>query len=74
MASPTARPTLPPAPLIWLFIAVLVLAWLARNILAPFVIAAVLAYAFTPVIEILTLRSRLPRALTSSWGGGCADS
>jgi predicted PurR-regulated permease PerM len=37
--------------------------WLARNILAPFIIAAVLAYAFTPVMAILTRRSGMPRLL-----------
>lgn len=61
MAERTTRPTLPATPLVGLLVATLIVLWLARNILAPFVIAAVLAYAFTPVIEMLTRRSGLPR-------------
>ena len=52
----------PNASLWWLLGAALLIFWLARPILAPFVIAAVLAYAFSPLVasaERRTGRSRL---------------
>ncbi|MDQ6682256.1 MAG: AI-2E family transporter [Chloroflexota bacterium] len=75
MTEPTAAPPtrVPGAPrvavqspgprLIWLALATLVVLWLARGILAPFVIAGVIAYAFTPLIDFLAARSGLPRWL-----------
>ena len=41
------------------------LLYLLRNILLPFVIAAVIAYLCTPLIDGLTARTRLPRRLTA---------
>jgi predicted PurR-regulated permease PerM len=41
--------------------AVIVLLWLARGIIGPFVVAAVLAYAFSPVVSGIHSRTRLPR-------------
>lgn len=35
--------------------------WLARDVLAPFVVAAVLAYAFSPLVATAEQRTRLPR-------------
>ncbi len=49
--------------LTWLAVAVLVVGWLARDVLPPFVIAAVLAYAFSPLVAAIEARTRLPRVL-----------
>ena len=42
--------------------AVVVMLWLARGIIGPFVVAGVLAYAFSPVVSGIHSRTRLPRA------------
>src|SRR5664280_2673191 len=42
--------------------AVVFLLWLARDIIGPFVVAGVLAYAFSPVVSGVQSRTRLPRA------------
>lgn len=47
--------------LIVLGIAILVVLWLARGIVGPFVVAAVLAYAFSPVVSALEDRTHAPR-------------
>lgn len=49
--------------LLLLAAAVLFVLWLARGIIGPFVVAAVLAYAFTPIVSAAQSRTRLPRAL-----------
>ncbi len=49
--------------LLALGIAVLVVLWLARGIIGPFVVAAVLAYAFSPVVSAIEDRTHAPRAL-----------
>jgi predicted PurR-regulated permease PerM len=41
--------------------AVVFLLWLARGIIGPFVVAGVLAYAFSPVVSGIHSRTRLPR-------------
>ena len=51
------------ARVIVLGILILVVLWLARGILAPFVAAALLAYAFSPVVSAVQSRTRLPRAI-----------
>jgi predicted PurR-regulated permease PerM len=43
--------------------AVIIFFYLVRSILLPFVLATVVAYVATPVIEFATRRTRLPRAL-----------
>ena len=43
--------------------AVLVVLWLARGIIGPFVVAAVLAYAFSPVVSAVEEKTHAPRAL-----------
>jgi predicted PurR-regulated permease PerM len=48
--------------LLVLAIAALVVLWLARGILGPFVVAAMLAYAFSPVVSGFQGRTGLPRA------------
>jgi predicted PurR-regulated permease PerM len=45
----------------WLVAAALLILWLARPILGPFVIAAVLAYAFSPLVANAERRSGMPR-------------
>src|SRR5258706_14577901 len=43
----------PPAnrgPFVWLVIAAVVVLWLARDVLGPFIVAAVVAYAFSPLV------------------------
>lgn len=40
---------------------VLGIGWLARPILGPFIVAAVIAYAFSPVVTTVQHRSGLPR-------------
>ena len=45
-----------------LAVAVVFLLWLARGIIGPFVVAGVLAYAFSPVVTSVQSRTRLPRA------------
>ena len=45
-----------------LLAALAVFVFLVRSILAPFVIAAILAYVFSPVVVWLEQRTKLPRA------------
>ncbi len=49
--------------LIGLALVILGVLWLARDIVGPFVVAAVLAYAFSPVVTAAQVRTGLPRAL-----------
>ena len=51
-----------------LAIAVIVVLWLARGIIGPFVVAAILAYAFSPVVSAVQERTRLPRAAVIGLG------
>jgi predicted PurR-regulated permease PerM len=44
------------------------LLWLARDIIGPFVVAGVLAYAFSPVVSAVQSRTRLPRAAVIGLG------
>jgi predicted PurR-regulated permease PerM len=48
--------------LLGLAAAVLLLAWLARGVIGPFVVAGVLAYAFWSVVTNLQAKTGLPRA------------
>lgn len=52
-------------PLVLTIGAAALLLYLLRNVLLPFVIAAVIAYLCTPLIERLTARTRLPRRLVA---------
>jgi predicted PurR-regulated permease PerM len=45
----------------WLLAAILVILWLARSVLGPFIVAAVIAYAFTPLVTTVQRRTGLPR-------------
>jgi predicted PurR-regulated permease PerM len=49
--------------LLWLALAALLLLWLARDVLPPFVVAAVIAYAVSPLVSGIEARVRLPRVL-----------
>jgi len=44
------------------------LIWLARGIIGPFVVAGVLAYAFSPIVTRVQSRTRLPRAAVIGLG------
>ncbi|MGD0017905.1 MAG: AI-2E family transporter [Candidatus Limnocylindrales bacterium] len=54
--------------LLGLGIAVLVVLWLARGIVGPFVVAAVLAYAFSPVVSAVEEKTHAPRVLVIGAG------
>jgi predicted PurR-regulated permease PerM len=45
----------------WLLTAIVLIAWLARSIIGPFVVAAVIAYAFSPLVSAVERRTGLPR-------------
>ena len=49
--------------LLLLGIAVIFVLWLARGIVGPFVVAAVLAYAFSPVVSAVEEKTHAPRVL-----------
>jgi predicted PurR-regulated permease PerM len=51
--------------LVLAILAAALLVYLLRNVLLPFVIAAVIAYLCTPLIERLTARTGLPRRLVA---------
>ena len=76
-----AGPALTPAPerfgiawsdqwvrLLVLGVGVVVVAWLARGIIGPFVVAGVIAYAFSPVVSGVQNRTRLPRVAVVALG------
>ena len=44
-----------------LLAAVALIAWLARSIIGPFVVAAVIAYAFSPLVSAVERRTGLAR-------------
>ena len=56
------------APLIWLLVAVAVVLWLARDVLGPFVIAGVLAYAFSPIVTATQRRTGWRRVAVVALG------
>jgi len=47
---------------------VAVILWLARGIIGPFIVAGVLAYAFSPVVSGIQGRTRLPRVVVIGIG------
>jgi predicted PurR-regulated permease PerM len=55
-------------PLLVVAAIVLWIAWLARPILGPFIVAAVIAYAFSPVVSSVQARSGLPRVAVVAIG------
>jgi predicted PurR-regulated permease PerM len=54
--------------LLVLVAAVLFVLWLARGVIGPFVVAAVLAYAFSPLVSAVEVRTRWPRVLIVGLG------
>jgi predicted PurR-regulated permease PerM len=77
----SAGPVLTPAParfgigwsdqsvrLLVLAICVLIVLWLARGVIGPFVVAGILAYAFSPVVSAVQSRTRLPRLVVVGLG------
>ncbi len=53
---------------VWLVVAILVIAWLARDVIGPFVVAGVIAYAFSPVVSAGTQRTGLHRGVVVGIG------
>lgn len=51
-----------------LAVGVVAVLWLARGIIGPFVVAGVMAYAFSPVVSAVQSRTRLPRAAVVALG------
>src|SRR5512136_2493962 len=67
---PAGKPDLPRFGIAWsdqsvrllvLALGVLAVLWLARGIIGPFVVAAVLAYAFSPLVSAVEDRTGWPR-------------
>ena len=61
----------PPAnrgPFVWLVIAAVVVLWLARDVLGPFIVAAVVAYAFSPLVAAGQRRTGWPRVAVVGLG------
>lgn len=54
--------------LLVLLAAVLFVLWLARGVIGPFVVAAVLAYAFSPLISTVEDRTHWPRVIIVAVG------
>jgi predicted PurR-regulated permease PerM len=49
-------------------VAILVVLWLARGVIAPFIIAALLAYAFSPIVWAVEQRTSWPRTAIVALG------
>jgi predicted PurR-regulated permease PerM len=54
--------------LVVLAIGLVVVLWLARGVIGPFVVAGTLAYAFSPVVSSVESRTRLPRVVIVGFG------
>jgi predicted PurR-regulated permease PerM len=59
---------LPSRRVVLLLVLVAVLVWLARPVIGPFVVAVVIAYAFSPIVGAVQDRTGLPRALIALAG------
>ncbi len=55
-------------PFAWLVVAVVALLWIARPVLGPFVVAAVAAYAFSPLVTTAHTRFGIPRLVVVAIG------
>ncbi len=60
------------APFAVLLLAALAILWLARGVLGPFIVAAVLAYAFSPIVTAGGRRTGWPRIVVVGIGYGIA--
>ena len=58
---PPAAPRRDPAPFAVLLVAALLVLWISRDVLGPFIVAAVLAYAFSPLVTAAERRTGWPR-------------
>jgi predicted PurR-regulated permease PerM len=56
---------LPARRVVLLLAILLAVLWLARPIIAPFLVAAAIAYAFTPLVDAVRLRTGLPRTMVA---------
>jgi len=56
------------APFLLLLVAVVTVLWLARGVLAPFIIAVVVAYAFSPLVIAAERRTSWPRIVIVAIG------
>jgi predicted PurR-regulated permease PerM len=66
----TSRPAATPAaaprdrsPFAWLVLAAVAVLWLARDVLGPFIVAAVIAYAFSPLVSAAERRTGWRRGI-----------
>jgi predicted PurR-regulated permease PerM len=57
---------------VWLLVAAAVLLWISRDVLGPFVVAAVIAYAFSPLVTAAARRTGWPRPVVVGIGYGIA--
>jgi predicted PurR-regulated permease PerM len=53
---------------VWLIVAILVIAWLARDVIGPFVVAGVIAYAFSPIVSAGTRQTGWHRGVIVAIG------
>src|SRR5574338_294531 len=58
--------------LTWLLIAAAIVLWLGRDVLGPFVLAAALAYAFTPLVDRVVAGTGWPRLAVVGLGYAAA--
>jgi predicted PurR-regulated permease PerM len=56
------------SPFAWLLVAALIVLWLARDVLGPFIVAAVAAYAFSPVVTAAQRRTGWSRGVVVAIG------
>ncbi len=66
--APRTVATLWLSPFGWLLVASLVVLWLARDVIGPFVVAGVIAYAFGPLVTAAERRTGLPRIVVVAVG------
>lgn len=63
-----SRPDRDRGPFVWLVIAAIFVLWIARDVLGPFVVAAVTAYAFSPLVTAAERRTGWPRPVVVGIG------
>ena len=72
MPAPAVRTERDRGPFVWLLVAALVVLWIARDVLGPFIVAAVTAYAFSPLVTAAERRTGWPRPVVVGIGYGIA--
>ena len=71
VSTPQATPAAPQrdrAPFVILLVAAVAILWLARGVLGPFIVAAVLAYAFSPLVTAAERGTSWPRIVVVAAG------